>query len=257
MNKKYAGLHGLNSETPHRKQLLEYYKNSLGDDEIKISNFAKYAKMIDLQTFLFKTEIFKKIINVHGSIMEMGVFFGGGLMTWAKLSSILEPLNYQRKIIGFDTFSGFPSICSKDKLSINVKKNYNMKSCKKGEFKADCLDDINQSIKLYDQERYYFNDKKIELVKGDVKFTVSKYIRNNPHLIVSLLNLDLDLYRPTKTALKHVVKRMPKGAIICFDEINHPNYPGETLAVIEELGINNLKIQRFEFAPRQSYAILE
>jgi len=82
-------------------------------------------------------------------------------------------------------------------------------------------------------------------------------LKNNPHLVVSLLNLDLDLYKPTKFALKNLINKMPKGAIICFDELNHPHWPGETIAVAEELGLSNLKINRFEFAPRQSYTILD
>ena len=50
---------------------------------------------------------------------------------------------------------------------------------------------------------------------------------------------------------------MPKCAIICFDELNHPNWPGETIAVIEELGIQNIRLKRFDFVPSPSYAIFE
>jgi len=55
------------------------------------------------QIFISKYELFKKIINIHGSIVECG-FIWGGQMTFALLSAILEPINWQRKIIGFDTF---------------------------------------------------------------------------------------------------------------------------------------------------------
>ena len=60
--------------------------------------------------FLTKYELFKQILNVNGSIVEAGVLHGGGTLAWAKLSSILEPTNHTRKIIGFDTFEGFPSV---------------------------------------------------------------------------------------------------------------------------------------------------
>ena len=93
----------------------------MGTDDIKISKFPKYVTELDLRNFLFKEEIFKKIINIHGSILEMGVLFGGGLMSWAKLSSIFEPANYSRKIVGFDTFSGFPNITKEDKITKYVK----------------------------------------------------------------------------------------------------------------------------------------
>ena len=50
---------------------------------------------------------------------------------------------------------------------------------------------------------------------------------------------------------------MPKGAIIAFDEINTEQWPGETLAVLDEVGIRNLKIKRFDFVPLMSYAVIE
>ena len=47
----------------------------------------------------------------------MWCIFGAGLMTWNQLSSIFEPVNHTRKIIGFDTFSGFTSLKQEDKGS--------------------------------------------------------------------------------------------------------------------------------------------
>lgn len=60
------------------------------------------------------------MLNVHGSIVECGVLLGGGLMTWAVLSEIFEPINHLRRVIGFDTFSGFASIAPEDKRGIAV-----------------------------------------------------------------------------------------------------------------------------------------
>ena len=40
--------------------------------------------------------------------------------------------------------------------------------------------------------------KKVELIKGDACTTIPKYIKDNPHLIVSFLYLDFDIYSPTK-----------------------------------------------------------
>ena len=80
-------------------------------------------------------------------------------------------------------------------------------------------------------------------------------IQIKPHTIVSLLHLDFDLYAPTMTALKNFIPRMPKGAVIIFDELNHPAWPGETRAVLEALDIGSLRIRRFTFEPHLSYQI--
>jgi len=252
----YKGIKHLRKDKQLREELSKYYKNSIGTDDLKISQFPKYVRELDLRNFLFKVEIFKKILGIHGSIIEMGVLFGGGLMSWAKLSSIFESVNYSRKIIGFDTFSGFTTVSSKDKISKSVKHRYSMKSPKKREFFADSYNDILKSIEFYNLERHYAKFPKIELIKGDITKTLPKYLKENPHTVVSLLSMDLDLYKPTKIALKLLLPRMTKGSIVCFDEVNHPNWPGETLALIDEIGFKNVKLQRFDFAPSPSYLLL-
>jgi hypothetical protein len=187
---------------------------------------------------------------VHGSIVECGVLFGGGLFTWAQLSEIYEPLNHLRNIIGFDTFAGFTDVSEKDKT---------MRAAhgKQGGLAIDSYGDLQRAVELYDQSRMLRHITKVRLVKGDINETLPKYIEEHPHLVVSLLWLDFDVYQPTLTALKLLRPRMPKGAIIAFDELNHELWPGETIATMEAIGINNLRLQRFPYGGTLSYAVLD
>jgi hypothetical protein len=50
---------------------------------------------------------------------------------------------------------------------------------------------------------------------------------------------------------------MPKGSVLAFDELGQAPWPGETLAVLEAVGLRNLNIRRFPFASALSYAILQ
>ena len=72
-----------------------------------------------------------------------------------------------------------------------------------------------------------------------------------------MLYLDVDLYEPTKVMLEAFLPKMPRGALIVFDELNAKMFPGETVAVDEVIGIKNLKIQRFPFDSYVSYAVIE
>jgi hypothetical protein len=45
--------------------------------------------------------------------------------------------------------------------------------------------------------------------------------------------------------------------VLAFDELNQAFWPGETLAVLETIGLRNLRIQRFPYMPQLSYAVLE
>jgi len=240
-----------NKETyKYFKKLTEYFTSSVGPIEEKLFHFSKYVSRQSLTLFLAKYELFKKILNVHGSIIECGILFGGGLMTFAQLSAIFEPVNYNRKIIGFDTFSGFPKLSKNDKLSTS-------KFAHKGGLTINSYQDLQKCIKIFNSNRFLNHIPKIELVKGDAARTIPKYIKDNPHTVVSLMYLDFDLYEPTKVALENFVPRMPRGSILAFDELNYKNFVGETKAVIDTIGIPNLKIQRFSFNTNMSYVILD
>jgi len=72
-----------------------------------------------------------------------------------------------------------------------------------------------------------------------------------------MLYLDVDLYEPTRAALATFLPRMPKGAIVVFDQLNAKIFPGETMAVDEVLGLKNIRIERFPFDSYVSFSVIE
>lgn len=92
----------------------EVWDQAAGNVQERLDAFPKFVTRQAMGKFLARYEIFKRVLSVNGSIVECGVLYGGGLFTWAKLSSLLEPAHHTRKIIGFDTFSGFPSTHDED-----------------------------------------------------------------------------------------------------------------------------------------------
>jgi hypothetical protein len=238
------------ADAEYRFRLEEFFGQSIGSNVEKLNNFTKYVPRQALTHFLSKYEIFKLVLPVQGSIVECGVFMGGGLMTWAQLSSILEPVNHQRKIIGFDTFSGIPKLADEDRTSLSAR-------CKEGELAVDSYGDLNECIEIFDQNRSLNHIAKVKLVKGDIEETVPRYLEQNPQTVVSLLYLDTVIYKPTFIALQNFRSRIPKGGCIVFDELNSELWHGETIAAMKEVGISNLRIRRFPFDSFLSYAIIE
>lgn len=215
-----------------------------------VNNFAKYVRRQELTRFLFRHELFKKIIDLKGSIVECGVHSGNGIMSWAQLATILEPMGFFRRVYGFDTFEGFPSVHEKDLKGATH-------TAKVGDLKDDCYEDLSRSIELYDSNRLLAQFQKVSLVKGNFLETGEPFLEENPHLLIALLYLDFDIYEPTKKALEIFLPRMFKGSILAFDEINNPLWPGETLALLESLDIRRVKIQKFSYEPNMAYIVLE
>jgi len=238
------------SEIDYRKDMEKYIEEGVGTYNEKLENFSKYISRQTTARYLALYEIFKLVLNIQGDIIEGGVNWGGGLMWFAQLSASLEPVNFQRRIVGFDTFSGFAGISENDsKTSRNTE-------MKKGGFAADSHEDLLYNIELFNKNRFIGHIPKVLLVKGDVAETMPAFLKSNPQQIVSLLHLDFDLYEPTKIALEHFLPRMPKGSVIVFDELNNLSWPGETVAVLEGLNVSKIEIRRFPFEPHISYAVL-
>jgi hypothetical protein len=238
-------------EMGYRERLSRYVEGSSGGILDKFENFPKYLPRQNVARYLALYEIFKLVLPIQGDVIEGGVNWGGGLMWFAQMSAALEPFNLQRRIIGFDTFSGFPDLDAKD-----IKAAQTGKEHKAGGYFADSHEDLLESAALFDQNRPIGHVQKVRLVKGDACQTMPAYLAENPHTIVSLLHLDFDIYAPTKVALDVFLPRMVKGSVIVFDELNCPKWPGETLAVAEMLNLRDFNIRRFPFEPYVSYAVI-
>jgi hypothetical protein len=231
------------------KRIEEIFLQCADSVEIKMENFTKYVRRQHLKRFLAMYEIFKLALPVKGSVVECGVYRGFGLMSWAKLSTILEPENLTRRIYGFDSFGGFPPLHDKDSSRFT--------DATAGDLSAESYDELQALIEEYDRDRFLGHIRKVELIRGDIVKTAPTFVETHPHLTISLLFIDCDLYEPTCAALASFVPRMPRGAILAFDELDNPLWPGETTALMETVGLKRLQLRRVEWDPYISYALVE
>lgn len=229
-------------------ELTAAFAESELDLSLRLHSFARHVKRQDVARFLVRYEIFKEQMPANGSIVECGVYAGAGLMSWMHFSSILEPYNYMRRVIGFDTFVGFPNIHEEDLKGTS-------QYLEPGALQTheSTYDELRKLAAIHDRNRPLGHMQKVELVKGDACLTIPEYVEKNPHLLVSLLYLDFDIYEPTKVALEHLYPRVVRGGIVAFDELNCKEYPGETTAMLDVLGMPALR--RSPFDPMISYFV--
>ena len=237
-------------EQSYAARMEQCIANSPFSNLERFQNFSLYTPRQDLTNFLIRYEIFKRALAVQGSIIECGVLRGGGLMAWAQCSAIFEPTNHQRRVVGFDTFRGFPRLSKQDRASES-------EQARPGGLAVDSYNHLRECIELYDMNRFVGHVPKVELVRGDATKTIPQYLKENPQLIVSLLYLDFDIYEPTLVALRHFLPRMPKGAVIAFDELNLKDWRGESIAVLDTLKLREYRIERCSFGSGMSFAQIE
>jgi hypothetical protein len=227
------------------EQLQKFFDEDTSQTLTKLRSYSLYAPRQVISDFLVKYELFKMILDVPGSVLEFGVFNGQGLFSFGHMSAILEPNNISRRIFGFDTFSGFSGITDKDLPDGRI--------VREGGYSIDSFARLSKAIELFDQNRFIGHIPKIELICGDVTKSLDKFLTTQPQVIPALVYLDLDIYQPTKLVLERLISRMPQGAVVAFDELNHPSYPGETSAFLEVLKPNQVSLKRFPFCSRISY----
>ncbi len=215
-----------------------------------LSNLGLFLNSKNLSRILFMDRLYRMAVEVPGVVMEFGVRWGQNCALFAALRGIYEPFHRHRKIIGFDTFEGFPSVAPQDGTSdmifpgnLALSKGYET-------FLA-------QVLTCQERDNPLGHLTKFELRKGDATVEIDRYLAEHPETIVALAYFDFDLYEPTKKCLEALRPRLVKGSVLGFDELNDPDSPGETLAVMEALGLQNVRLRRDLWASRVSYLVVE
>lgn len=151
-------------------------------------------------------DLFKKVIDIPGDIVECGVFQGTGVLYWARMVQVFNPLS-RRKVIGFDTFSGYPDTDT-GAQDLQAGDEFLKKTGYRG-FPAADITGIAARLGL---------DRRVELIEGDALETIPDYVEKNHGFRIALLNLDFDIFKPTLAALKYLYPIVVPGGIIILDE---------------------------------------
>jgi len=181
-----------------------------------------------IRKLIIRYELFKKVINVPGSIAECGVFKGAGWIFWLKLLSIFSP-GERKFVYGFDTFNSFSSTLL----------DYEKITAKRFVEEADFVG-IDPNILMQKAKNWGF--EKGVLVPGEVRETIPKFISENIGLRFSLVNLDFDTYEGTKIALESFYPMISPGGIIILDEYGKEGW-GESDAVDEFIKDKDLVVK--------------
>jgi len=233
-----------------RSRLLDLYKRSPIPEEEQPFHLGLFLNRQTMARILWMHELYTKIINVPGVVMEFGVRWGQNLALFESFRGIYEPYNYTRKVIGFDTFSGFAGVRAEDGKAPIVSEGAYSVTPGYEEYLAELLD-------YHEKESPVAHIRKYALVKGDAAQTINRYLDENPETIVSLAYFNMDIYQPTVKALEALKRVVTKGSIIAFDELNCPHFPGETRALKDALGLDKYRLVRYPHNPYPAYLVIE
>jgi hypothetical protein len=204
-----------------------------------------------LKRLMFLNHLYCEALPVHGIIIQFGVRWGRDLAIFDSLRTIYEPFNISRKIVGFDTFEGFPSIDEKDgtdpMLTVGGLTTV-----------PDYYSQITKIMSLRAQLDPLPELKRFEIRQGEGTEQLRQYLDQHPETIVALAYFDFDLYEPTKACLELLKPYVTKGSVLAFDELCFFKSPGETIALREVYPLNSIRVKRSpQFSGHPSYFVIE
>lgn len=237
-------------QVENRTRLLNLFASRPMPDEQLMVNLGLFMRSGALAKILYMDELYRHVLDIPGVIMEFGIWWGQNLALFENFRAIYEPYNYSRRVIGFDTFKGYESIGDNDVPTDTIKEGGYSVSDNYKKYLEEIID-------YHEKENVMSHIKKHRLVEGDATRTASGYFKDNPETIVALAYFDMALYEPTKACLEALIPHLVKGSVIALDELNCPDYPGETIAVKEILGLSKYRIRKSKYIPDRSYVIVD
>lgn len=241
--KRFDGRVNFAADDQTEARLEEHFRKfSISPTEIW-KNFPIYARRLHLKRFLAHYELFRMVVDLPGDILELGVFRGASLMSWANFMEIRCMGDRQRRVFGFDNFSGFTAIEEKDGA---VSKQVDKVT---GGFDPSGYEEmLRDAIDIYDSDRFIPYKARVSLIKGDVEKTIPAFVAENPGIRLSLVHFDVDLYRPTLVALQNLWPLVVPGGVVAFDEYGIPPWEGESKAVDEFFASQKIELRRFTWS---------
>ncbi len=103
-----------------RNDFVRHFRKCPIPDADILQNLGLFLNSKNLSRILFMEHIYQQIIDVPGVVMEFGTRWGQNVSLFSALRGIYEPFNRMRKIVGFDTFTGFPMVDRNDNLHCSI-----------------------------------------------------------------------------------------------------------------------------------------
>jgi hypothetical protein len=186
-------------------------------------------------------ELYRRITDLPGHVVELGVYKGASLIRFATIRELLESPT-SRKIIGFDAFGAFPT----DGLEADDASFVDR-------FETAGGDGFSRDMIAEALERKHLRN--VDLVEGNILETVPAFVAEHSALRLALLHLDMDVYEPTKVALDHLGDRVVRGGLIVIDDFG--TVGGATRAVEEFLADRDLRIEKLPIAHIPAFIVVD
>lgn len=186
-------------------------------------NFPAYIRRREMTRLLADYDLFRMVLDLPGSIAELGVYLGAGLFSWAKLLETFVPGDRSRRVYGFESGAGYQALSPEDGNPQPWIENVVGKKVVPEGY-------LERMVKLTNLDNIIAGAERCRVITGDIQETVPEFARASQGTRLSLLFLDVNLYAPTLTGLRELYPLLVPGGVVALNGYGNPPWQGEVLA---------------------------
>ena len=208
-------------------QLMQTYTATPEEKERSLGLFLRGSLLARIFAI---TDIYKEIIDIPGSIFDVGTWRGQTAVVCENLRAIFEPLNFNRRIFCFDTFQGYKGFSDKDKATeLHRDGTYTLDGSSYAEF-------LRHLLTLHEVSNAMgHNHGKHSVIQGDYRETMKNFFAENPNEFLALAFFDVNSYDPTLKAFEMIWERLVPGGVVAFWQLARNTIPAEARVYSENI----------------------
>lgn len=208
-------------------RLMHTYQATEEEKERSLGLFIRGSLLARL---LAIAEVYQSIVDLPGSVFDIGTWRGQTAVVCENLRAIFEPLNFNRRIACFDTFEGYKGFSELDKATeIHRDGTYALS----GDEYARYLDEL---LVLHEKcNAMGHNNGKHTVVSGDCRETIPRFFAENPGEYVALAFFDVNAFVPTLESFEAVWARLVPGGVAAFWQLSRSGVQAEARVYAEQI----------------------
>jgi hypothetical protein len=205
-----------------RKEIFDRLLNYPATPEEHERSLGLFLRGSLLARIMATAEIYKRIVHLPGVILDIGTWRGQTAILCENFRAIYEPLNFNRRIIAFDTFEGYLGFNPDDRAKTT---HDNGTYSVGGEGYAKYLAEL---LVMHERSNAMgHNNGKHSVIAGDVRVTIPEFFARRPNECVSLAFFDVNAFEPTAKAFEEIETRLVPGGIAAFWQMTRESISGE------------------------------
>jgi len=216
-----------------RMEILGLMNSYQATDEEKERSLGLFLRGSLLARIFAIADIYKFIVDIPGAIFDIGTWRGQTAVVCENLRAIFEPLNFNRRIVCFDTFEGYKGFSEKDKATdLHRDGTYALSGTDYAEF-------LRRLLVLHEKSNAMgHNNGKHKVIKGDCRTTVPSFFAQCPSEFVALAFFDVNSFEPTQMAFEQVWAHLVPGGVVAFWQLTRSTIPAEARVYAEKILAN-------------------